>query len=55
MPVYPAAPAAAGEEGVREVIANLVADFDLTLGLVGYTSVDQGRRDTLIRAGEVPT
>lgn len=44
----------AGEEGVREVIANLLADFDLTLGLAGCTSVDQVRLDTLIRAGEVP-
>jgi isopentenyl diphosphate isomerase/L-lactate dehydrogenase-like FMN-dependent dehydrogenase len=31
--------ALAGEEGVREVIRNFVADFDLTLGLSGYTSV----------------
>lgn len=47
--------AIAGEEGVREVVANLVADFDLTLGLAGCTSVDQVRRDTLVRAGEAPT
>ena len=31
--------ALAGEEGVREVIANFVADFDLTMGLAGCRSV----------------
>jgi lactate 2-monooxygenase len=31
--------AIAGETGVREVLINFVADFDLTLGLSGYTSV----------------
>jgi isopentenyl diphosphate isomerase/L-lactate dehydrogenase-like FMN-dependent dehydrogenase len=30
--------AVAGEEGVRAVIRNLVADFDLTLGLAGFAS-----------------
>jgi len=30
--------AVAGEEGVRDVLLNLVADLDLTLGLSGYTS-----------------
>jgi lactate 2-monooxygenase len=29
--------AVAGEEGVRDVLLNLVADLDLTLGLSGYT------------------
>jgi isopentenyl diphosphate isomerase/L-lactate dehydrogenase-like FMN-dependent dehydrogenase len=29
--------AVAGEQGVRDVLLNLVADFDLTLGLSGYT------------------
>jgi lactate 2-monooxygenase len=33
--------ALAGEEGVREVIRNFAADFDLTLGLSGYTSVEE--------------
>jgi lactate 2-monooxygenase len=42
--------AIAGEAGVREVIQNLVADFDLTLGLAGRTSVAQVTRDTLVRA-----
>jgi isopentenyl diphosphate isomerase/L-lactate dehydrogenase-like FMN-dependent dehydrogenase len=27
-----------GEEGVRDVLLNLIADLDLTLGLAGYTS-----------------
>ena len=31
--------ALAGEAGVREVIRNLAADFDLTLGLAGFASV----------------
>ena len=31
--------ALAGEDGVREVIRNFVADFDLTLGLSGCRSV----------------
>ena len=30
--------AVAGEQGVREVVLNLLADADLTLGLSGYTS-----------------
>src|SRR6266436_934121 len=30
--------AVAGEEGVRDVLLNLLADLDLTLGLSGYTS-----------------
>ena len=31
--------AVAGEAGVREVIQNFIADFDLTLGLTGGRSV----------------
>jgi lactate 2-monooxygenase len=31
--------AVAGEAGVREVIANLAAELDLTLGLAGCSSV----------------
>jgi lactate 2-monooxygenase len=31
----------AGEQGVREVIRNFRADFDLTLGLSGHTSVSE--------------
>jgi lactate 2-monooxygenase len=33
--------ALAGEDGVRDVIRNLLADFDLTLGLSGYTSASE--------------
>src|SRR5437773_2589759 len=31
--------AVAGEGGVREVLQNLLADFDLTLGLSGYAAL----------------
>jgi lactate 2-monooxygenase len=41
--------AIAGEEGVREVIRNLVADFDLTLGLAGCRSVSEVRAECLAR------
>jgi len=33
--------AAAGVDGVRQVIRNFVADFDLTMGLAGRRSVDE--------------
>jgi lactate 2-monooxygenase len=33
--------AVGGEVGVREVLRNLVADFDVTMGLAGYSSVEQ--------------
>jgi isopentenyl diphosphate isomerase/L-lactate dehydrogenase-like FMN-dependent dehydrogenase len=33
--------ALAGEEGVRQVIADVMGEFDLTLGLTGHTAVDQ--------------
>jgi lactate 2-monooxygenase len=42
--------AAGGEEGVREVIRNLRADFDLTLGLSGVASVRDIGRDNVTRA-----
>jgi lactate 2-monooxygenase len=41
--------AAGGEEGVREVIRNLRADFDLTLGLAGRTSATEVGRDAVQR------
>jgi lactate 2-monooxygenase len=41
--------AAAGEEGVRQVIANFVADFDLTMGLAGCRSVSEITPETLTR------
>ena len=31
----------AGQRGVDELLANLAAEFDLTLGLCGYASVDE--------------
>jgi L-lactate dehydrogenase (cytochrome) len=33
--------ALAGEEGVRQVIEDVLAEFDVTLGLTGHTAVDQ--------------
>ena len=43
--------ALAGEDGVREVIQNLKADFDLTMGLSGCTSVEEIGPDCLVEAG----
>jgi lactate 2-monooxygenase len=40
-----------GEDGVRAVLENLLADLDLTLGLCGRASVDAVDRDLLVRAG----
>ncbi|WP_223622691.1 alpha-hydroxy-acid oxidizing protein [Microbacterium sp. EST19A] len=37
----------AGETGVREVIRNVLAELDITLGLAGLTSVSQLGRDAL--------
>ena len=46
--------AAGGEEGVREVIRNLRADFDLTMGLAGVASVrDIGRDNVDARVSRV--
>jgi lactate 2-monooxygenase len=42
--------AAGGESGVREVIRNFLADFDLTMGLAGCRSVAEIRAETLVRA-----
>ncbi len=42
--------AAGGEEGVREVIRNVRADFDLTMGLAGCASTDEIGRDSVVRA-----
>jgi isopentenyl diphosphate isomerase/L-lactate dehydrogenase-like FMN-dependent dehydrogenase len=39
--------AVAGEAGVREVLMNLVADLDLTLGLSGYASIAELGPDAL--------
>jgi lactate 2-monooxygenase len=43
--------AAGGEQGVHEVIRNLRADFDLTMGLAGYASVREISRDSVVRLG----
>ncbi|MHB9286883.1 lactate 2-monooxygenase [Halobacteriales archaeon Cl-PHB] len=43
-----------GENGVRAVGENLLADFDLTLGLCGCTSLDDVDRSILLEAGEFP-
>lgn len=39
--------AIAGEQGVKEVTANLLADIDLTLGLAGCKSWNEATRDRL--------
>ena len=41
--------AAGGEDGVREVIRNFRADFDLTMGLAGVASVREIERDNVTR------
>ena len=46
--------AVAGERGVRETIRNLLADFDLTMGLAGCRSVDEITRAALIRSKQGP-
>jgi L-lactate dehydrogenase (cytochrome) len=33
--------ALAGEEGVRQVVSDVIGEFDLTLGLTGHTAVDE--------------
>jgi lactate 2-monooxygenase len=40
--------AAAGEDGVREVLQNFKAEFDLTMGLAGCTSVAEVDRDAIV-------
>ncbi len=43
--------ALAGEEGVRQVISDVLGEFDLTLGLTGHTAVDQLSPEVLRRVG----
>lgn len=43
--------ALAGEAGVREVLANLLADFELTMGLAGCRSVAEIGREALLDRG----
>ncbi len=42
--------AVAGEAGVREVLANFIADFDLTMGLAGCRSVAEIGPEALVEA-----
>jgi lactate 2-monooxygenase len=43
--------ALAGEQGVREVLANLLAEFELTMALSGYTAIGEIRKgDAVTRA-----
>jgi len=46
---YAYALALGGEQGVKEVVGNLLADVDLTLGLAGCTSWAEVTKDRLIR------
>ena len=41
--------AVAGEEGVRELVEDFIADFDLTLALSGYTKISELSPDALVR------
>ena len=45
--------ALAGEQGVKEVVANLLADIDLTLGLAGCNSWEEVTKGMLHRVGGV--
>jgi lactate 2-monooxygenase len=40
--------AVGGEQGVYDVVANLIADIDLTLGLAGCASFEEVRKDQLV-------
>lgn len=42
--------AIAGEQGVRDVVMNLIADFDLTMGLSGWKSCGELSREALRRS-----
>ena len=41
-----------GADGVEAVLKNLLADLDLTLGLIGYDDVEAVDREAVVRAGE---
>jgi isopentenyl diphosphate isomerase/L-lactate dehydrogenase-like FMN-dependent dehydrogenase len=43
-----------GEQGVYDVVANLLADLDLTLGLTGRASFAELGRDAVVEAAPVP-
>jgi lactate 2-monooxygenase len=40
--------AVAGERGVRDVIRNFLADFDLTMGLAGHASTAEISRSSVV-------
>jgi isopentenyl diphosphate isomerase/L-lactate dehydrogenase-like FMN-dependent dehydrogenase len=42
--------ALAGEQGVLEVMKNLMADFELTMGLAGYKRIGEIDSSCLIRS-----
>ncbi len=46
--------ALAGEQGVREVLGNLLADLDLTLALCGYASFSELSPSALVRTEQSP-
>jgi isopentenyl diphosphate isomerase/L-lactate dehydrogenase-like FMN-dependent dehydrogenase len=46
--------AVGGEKGVRDVVANLVGDFDLTLGLAGFNSCREVDRASLVEVASQP-
>jgi L-lactate dehydrogenase (cytochrome) len=41
----------AGEAGVRQIVSDVLGEFDLTMGLTGHTAVDQLSPDVLRRVG----
>ena len=41
----------AGEKGVRQVVSDVVGEFDLTLGLTGHRSVSELGPEVLRRVG----
>ncbi|HET8926534.1 MAG TPA: alpha-hydroxy-acid oxidizing protein, partial [Microbacterium sp.] len=44
----------AGEDGVREVLRNIVAELDITLGLSGHTTIAELDPDALRLAASGP-
>jgi len=46
--------ALAGQRGVQEVIANVLAEFDLTMGLAGCATIGEVAAVELVRAGAAP-
>ena len=43
--------AVAGTEGAEAVLRNIIAEFDLVLGLTGHRSVSEITADALVPAG----